>query len=110
MRPAGEIRRAVLQAAWDVAVQRAMQPVAGATQIDVVARLVPHQGMTRRSVKFTWQNLLRSGHLQPVGQLRLPDSPRALRAYVPAAPCASDAAPSAVDMMQVTRASAACNR
>jgi hypothetical protein len=75
-----------------------------------MARLVPHQGITRRAVKFTWENLLRAGHLKPVGQLRLPDSPRALRAFVPSTPCVSDAAPSAVDIMQVTRAWVACNR
>lgn len=79
MRPAGEIRRAALQAAWDVAVERSMQ---GATRADVVARLVP-QGVGRRVAVATWENLVRAGQLRPVGKMRLPDVRRPLQAYVP---------------------------
>lgn len=82
MRPAGEIRRAALQAAWDVAVERALQPVPGATRTDVVARLVP-AGVGRRVAVATWENLVRAGQLRPVGKMRLPNAPRALQAYVP---------------------------
>lgn len=103
MRPAGEIRVAALQAAWDVAVERALQPVPGATQRDVLARLVP-KGMGRNAVRFTWKNLVRHGHLQLVGQLRLPDSPRALQAYVPAAQSRPHTADRTADLMQVTQA------
>lgn len=82
MRPAGEIRRAALQAAWDVAVERAMQPVPGVTRADVLARLVP-KGVGRRVAVATWENLVRAGQLRPVGKVRLPDAPRPLQAYLP---------------------------
>lgn len=88
MRPPGEIRRAALAAAWDVAVARASQPVPGATWRDVAAVLVP-QGVATRVARDTWKNMVRSGALRPVGTVRVPDSARALQAYAPAglSPC-----------------------
>lgn len=83
MRPPGEIRRAVLQAAWAVAVEKAMDPVPGATWRDVAARLVPHQ-IAPRAVHYTWKNLARSGELRQVGPVRVPGSARQLVACVPA--------------------------
>lgn len=84
MRPPGEIRRAVLDAAWAVALERAMTPLPAATHRDVVARLVP-QGVARHAVLNTWKNLVRAGHLQPLGPMPAPGAARPLLACVPAA-------------------------
>jgi hypothetical protein len=89
MRPPGEIRRATLHAAWEVAVERACTPVAAATRRDVELRLVP-AGVARHAVKHTWENLVRAGLLQPVARVRLPDSPRQQMAYAPVVAVAAD--------------------
>lgn len=82
-RPAGEIRRAVLKTAWELALERATQPAAGVTQHDVMLRLVP-KGVARRSVKWTWENLARAGQLRPVGKaVQVPGSARPMQPYLP---------------------------
>lgn len=83
MRPAGEIRQAVLRAAWDVAAERASLPVAAATHHDVAARLVP-AGVARHAVLNTWKNLVRSGQLRPVAPVKALGASRPLLACVPA--------------------------
>lgn len=105
MRPAGEIRRAALQAAWDVAVERALQPVPGATRADVLARLVP-KGVGQRAAIFTWKNLVRAGCLRPVGKLQVPGSLRPMQAYVPVGERTTAPAPAcpALQLGGVTRA------
>lgn len=85
MRPRGEISRATLQAAWDLAKARAHEAVPGATYRDIQALLVP-QGIGRQAVRDTVKNLRRLGHLQPVGPVRVAGSPRALVAYAPTTP------------------------
>jgi hypothetical protein len=86
LRPPGEIRRAALDAAWAVASERAQSAapgaVAGVTQRDVLARLVPI-GVARHAVKHTWENLVRAGALRPVGKMQVPGAPRPLQAYAP---------------------------
>ena len=82
MRPQGEIRRAALHAAWTVAVERAMQPVPGATVRDVVPRLVA-QGVGQQVAVATWKNLVRAGALRPVGQMQALSDGRRLQAYCP---------------------------
>lgn len=88
MRPLGEISRAALRSAWDVAVERAKQPVPGATVRDLEARLVP-AGIGRTALRNTVKNLARLGHLRPVGQVRVVGSSRSMVAYAPAL-CAPD--------------------
>ena len=85
MRPAGEIRQAVLKAAWDVVTACGDTPLAGATHRDVADRLVP-SGVARHAVLHTWKNLVRSGQLLPVQPVRRAGSSRALLACVPAVP------------------------
>jgi hypothetical protein len=82
-RPMGEIGQAVLKTAWEVALERARHPMPGVTQHDVMARLVP-KGVARRSVRWTWQNLVRSAALRPLGKaVQVPGVPRPVQAYVP---------------------------
>lgn len=81
MRPPGEIRQAVLNTARGFA--RRADAVPGATWRDVAAQLVP-QGIAERTVRDTWKNLVRSGVLAPVGQVRVPGVSRALQACAPA--------------------------
>lgn len=81
MRPAGEISRAV-RSAWDEAVKRATRPVQ-ATSHDVVGWLVP-QGVGRKAVMNTLDNMARAGHLRPMGTVRVAGSSRPLVVYLPA--------------------------
>ena len=74
MRPAGEIRQAVLQ------VVQSATPT-GATWHDVARQLVP-QGIARRAVLHTVKNLARSGAVQPVAWVRAPGVSRAMAAWV----------------------------
>ena len=85
MRPAGEIRQAVLSTAWELAVERAMQPIAGATQHEVAARLRP-KGVAPRAVRWTWDNLVRAGQLRPVGPVLHPQLGRTVQACAPVQP------------------------
>lgn len=103
MRPPGEIRRAVLDAAWAVALERAMTPLPAATHRDVVARLVP-QGVARHAVLNTWKNLVRAGHLQPRGEVRVPGAARPLMACAPAADAPGQQAPGRDHLLQLQRA------
>jgi hypothetical protein len=84
MRPAGIIRRAALQTAWDLALARSTSPMPGATSRDIVASLVP-LGYGREAVRNTVKNLTRAGTLRPVGSLRVADSNRQLVVLAPAA-------------------------
>lgn len=83
MRPAGVIRRAALQTAWDLALERATSAVPGATSRDIVASLVP-KGYGREAVRNTVKNLTRSGALRSVGRVSLAGSMRPLEVLVPA--------------------------
>ena len=85
MRPPGEIRQAVLQAARGFAKARAHTPTPGAVWREVAEQLVP-QGIAERAVRDTWKNLRRAGHLRPVGEVRRQGTPRALLACAPAQP------------------------
>lgn len=83
MRPHGPIRQAALRAAWDVASARGDQP--WVTRHDLEQRLVP-AGVGRRAVKYTWENLLRSGALQRQGRVWVPAVGRQVQACLPVAP------------------------
>jgi hypothetical protein len=83
MRPPGEIRHAVLHAARGFAQQRARDAVPGAVWREVAAQLRP-AGIAEHAVRDTWKNLVRSGALQPVGEVRVSGVSRALLACAPA--------------------------
>jgi len=90
MRPPGEIRQAVLSTVRGFAQQRAGQSVPGAVWREVAAQLRP-AGIAERSVRDTWKNLVRSGGLRPVGEVRVPGVARKLQACAPAAPAPAPA-------------------
>ena len=83
MRPPGEIRQAVLSTARGFARARAETDAPGAAWREVAEQLVP-KGIAERAVRNTWKNLVRSGALQPVGQVRVPGVSRALQVCAPA--------------------------
>jgi hypothetical protein len=86
MRPPGTIRRALRQIAWDLALERAQQPLGGLTFRDLGERGAA-QGIGRTAVRRTAENMVRSGELQPLPQtVRVPDSARPLQLYRPADP------------------------
>lgn len=91
-RPRGEIAQQALQAAWELARERALQPAPGGTVRCLEQRLV-QAGVGRQVARFTVKNLARAGHLVPVGVMHLEGSPRALTALAPAG-ASSTAAPS----------------
>lgn len=80
MRPAGDIRRAARQAAWDAAAAGGGVPI---TWRDIAHRLVPH-GVGREAVRTTVKNMARAGDLVPAELVRVQGSSRPLRGYVPA--------------------------
>lgn len=82
MRPHGPIRQAALRAAWEVVGSRADQP--WVTRHDLEQRLVP-AGVGRRAIKFTWENLLRSGALRRQGRVFVPTLGRQVLACEPVA-------------------------
>lgn len=90
MRPPGEVRQAVLHTARGFAQRRAGEPVPGAVWREVAAHLVP-QGIAERAVRDTWKNLVRSGWLRPVGQVRMSGVSRSLLACAPAVPVCREA-------------------
>lgn len=105
MRPAGEIRHAVLQAARGFAQQRADHAVPGAVWREVAAQLRP-AGIAESAVRNTWKNMVRSGALQPVGQVRWAGASRVLLACAPASAPAR-AAPA--DVCAVVRCWVGCS-
>ena len=88
MRPPGEIRQAVLSTARGFARARAGTSTPGAVWREVAEQLVP-KGIAERAVRNTWKNLVRSGALQPVAEVRVPGVSRALQACAPAASTAA---------------------
>lgn len=83
MRPAGPVRQAVQQAAWDLAVERATGAVRGATWRELADVLVP-RGFSRSAVRSTLKNMAHARHVRPVATRTVTDSCRPLVAYAPA--------------------------
>lgn len=76
MRPRGEIRQALHQAAHELA-----QAQGGATWRTLAERACVGYAAARRTVR----NMAQAGHLQPVGEERAPHSRRPMVRYAPAA-------------------------
>lgn len=94
MRPAGDIRRAALAAAWEAARPLPDGTPRGATYHDLTRRLVP-QGISESAVRNTWKNLVRSGRLRKLGTVKVAGVCRPMLACVPAEAMPPMAAPSA---------------
>jgi hypothetical protein len=94
MRPAGEIRRALRDAAWSLAVERASTPLAGGHWRELAQRSCVGFGAARETVK----NMARAGELQAVGAVRVPGARRPMTVYAPQAE-RSAPAPQALDSL-----------
>jgi hypothetical protein len=81
--PRGEIAQRALQAAWDLATERALQPAPGGTVRCLEQRLVL-AGVGRQAARGAVKNLVRAGHLVPVGRVQLVGCARPLTALAPA--------------------------
>lgn len=77
MRPRGEIRRAIGDAAWALTVERAMQ---GGTWRELAQRACVGYAAARQTVK----DMARAGELQAVGAVRVDHSRRPMTLYAPA--------------------------
>jgi len=82
MRPRGEIRRALGQAAWEAAVDHAVRGARAPTFRDLARRACVGFGAARQTVK----DMARAGELQRVGQARVEGSRRPMTTYLPASP------------------------
>ena len=78
MRPAGEISLAMLQAAHALRRERAE-----AGQGPTLAEMVARAQVGYKAARATVQNLRRAGHLEIVGQRRVPGRNRPVAEYLP---------------------------
>lgn len=101
MRPAGEIRHALANAAELLVLERIAQPivtvtgakVAGGHWREIAQRACVGWDIARDTIK----NMARAGHLRPLGFVRVSWSKRPLAVYAPAGYVMHESAPFALD-------------
>jgi hypothetical protein len=88
-RPAGEVRRAVADAARRIAQERAQAPILGVDGKPIAGATWPE---LMAAAKLSWKesattikNMVRGRELQPVGRVQVEGYERPLQAYAPAA-------------------------
>lgn len=82
MRPAGEIRQAILQAAVDL-IEEIRQSSKEGRKGPTLAEIAARAGVARRDARVCVSNCKRAGALQIVGEFRVPKRNRPAAEYAP---------------------------